>query len=194
MRPLVWKKIKSEKRSETGGFLILLLVILACYGLGPVTQDASREADETPCDDPVLIQVAGDVRSPGVHTFCHRPDLQELMKRVGETGSYRWSPDPLKMKTFPSGIKVLVRKEGKEYILSFMEMSAFSKMTLGLPISLNRENEEGLRALPGIGPALARAIVRERAERGGFNSLDEMIDIKGVGNRLLEKIRPFLRL
>jgi competence ComEA-like helix-hairpin-helix protein len=98
------------------------------------------------------------------------------------------------MKTFPSGIKVLVRKEGKEYILSFMEMSAFSKMTLGLPISLNRENEEGLRALPGIGPALARAIVRERAERGGFNSLDEMIDIKGVGNRLLEKIRPFLRL
>jgi len=194
MRPLVWKTIKLERKSEAGGFLILLLVVLVCSGLRPVTRNASGEPGGTPCDNPVLIQVAGDVGSPGIYTFCHRPDLQELKKRVGKTGSYRWPPDLPKMKTFPSGTKVLVRKEKKETILSVMEMSAFSKMTLGLPLSLNRENEEGLTALPGIGPALARAIARERAERGGFNSLVEMRDIKGVGNRLLEKIKPFLIL
>ena len=194
MRPLVWKKIKSEKRNETGGFLILLMVVLACYGLRPVTQNASEGPIGSPCDNPVFIQVAGDVGSQGIITFCHRPDSQELMNRVGITGSYRNPPDPLKMKTFPSGIKVLVQREGKEYIFSFMEMSAFSKMTLGLPISLNSETEEGLTALPGIGSALAGAIVRERAERGGFKSLDEMTDIKGVGTRLLEKIKPFLIL
>jgi len=98
------------------------------------------------------------------------------------------------MKTFPSGVKVLVGKVGKKTVLSFTEMSAFSKMTLGLPLSLNRENEEGLTALPGIGPTLAKAIVRERAERGGFKDLHELKEIKGVGNKLLEQIRPFLIL
>jgi competence protein ComEA len=73
-----------------------------------------------------------------------------------------------------------------------MEMSAFSKMTFGLPISLNRENEVGLTALPGIGNSLARAIVKERQNRGGFKNLDELRDIKGIGKKLLEKIRPFL--
>jgi competence protein ComEA len=194
MRPLVWKKIKSEKRNETGGFLILLMVVLACYGLRPVTQNASEGPIGLPCDNPVLILVAGDVGSQGIITFCHQPDSQELMNRVGISGSYRWLLDPLKMKTFPSGIKVLVQREGKEYVVSYMEMTAFSKMTLGLPISLNRETEEGLTALPGIGSALAGAIVRERAERGGFKSLDEMTDIKGVGTRLLERIKPFLIL
>jgi competence protein ComEA len=75
-----------------------------------------------------------------------------------------------------------------------MEMSAFSKLTLGLPISLNRENEVGLTALPGIGTSLAHAIVWERQNRGGFKNLDELKDIRGIGKKLLEQIRPFLTL
>ena len=192
MRPLVWKKIKSEKRDKTGGFLILLMAVLACYGLRPVIQRTSGEPLETPCADPVFIEVAGDVRFPGVYTFCYRPVVKELLKRVGKSGSDLHEPNLFKIKTFHSGHKVLVRNDGERTIVSLTEMSAFSKMTLGLPISLNRENEVGLTALPGIGNSLARAIVRERQNRGGFKNLDELRDIKGIGKKLLEKIRPFL--
>ncbi len=192
MRPLVWKKIKSEKRDKTGGFLILLMAVLACYGLRPVIQRTSGELLETPCADPVFIEVSGDIRFPGVYTFCHRPAVQELLNRAGKSGSDLHEPNPFKIKTFHSGHKISVRDDGERTIVSVMEMSAFSKMTLGLPISLNRENEVGLTALPGIGNSLARAIVKERQNRGGFKNLDALRDIKGIGKKLLEKIRPFL--
>jgi competence protein ComEA len=192
MRLSVWKKIKSEKRNKTGGLLILLLVVLVCYGLRPVIQRTSEQTLETPCANPVFIEVTGDIRFPGVYTFCHRPVMQELLKRVGKSGSDLHGPNSFKIKTFHSGHKIFIRDDGQRSIVSVMEMSAYSKMTLGLPISLNRENEVGLTALPGIGSFLAHAIVRERQNRGGFKSLDELRDIKGIGEKILEKIRPFL--
>jgi len=73
-------------------------------------------------------------------------------------------------------------------------MSAFYGITFGLPVSLNRETLEGLTAIPGIGSGLARAIVRERNERGGFQSIDEILSIQGIGPSLYRKIRPYFVL
>jgi len=48
--------------------------------------------------------------------------------------------------------------------------------------------------LPGIGPVLAQRIVRLRAARGGFQSLEELRLVKGVGKKKLGRIRPRLKL
>ena len=44
-------------------------------------------------------------------------------------------------------------------------MSAFHKVTLGIPLSINRESVEGLTAIPGIGNSLALTIEKERIKR-----------------------------
>jgi competence protein ComEA len=67
-------------------------------------------------------------------------------------------------------------------------------MTLGIPISLNTESEEGLTALPGIGRTISKAIVEERARRGGFKSLDEVMGIPGVGPKVYARMKPHLTL
>jgi len=46
--------------------------------------------------------------------------------------------------------------------------------------------------LPGIGPAKAKAIVVYREQHGPFNSIDLLIEVKGIGPATLEKIRPFV--
>ena len=73
-------------------------------------------------------------------------------------------------------------------------MSAFYKFTLGIPLSLNEESEEGLTAIPGIGPGLAGVIVNERNKRGGFKDLDEIKTIYGIGEKVYKKIAPYIRL
>jgi competence protein ComEA len=192
--PLVWVKKNREKRDETGGFLILLLAVLVIHGLMLLTRSGSSAPQESPCHNPVMIQIDGEVRSPGIYTCCTPPDLQALLKRAcGPDGTLR-PQAPWPQQTLVSGLKVLIQNDGTRYSISMTEMSAFTKMTLGLPISLNRETEEGLTALPGVGPVLARAIVQERDERGGFKALDEVKDVEGVGEMLLEKIRPFVIL
>ena len=194
MMPLVWGKNKRRKRDETGGFLILLLAVLALHGLILVTRGSPRTPRESLCENPVIIQVDGEVRSPGIYTFCMQPDLQGLLKAAGGPDISLLLPHPWPGQNVFSGSKVVIQPDGAGYRFSVIEMSAFSKMTLGLPISLNGEDEEGLTALPGVGPALARAIVKEREKRGGFKDLDEVKDVKGVGEMLLEKIKPFVIL
>ncbi|MCD6128238.1 helix-hairpin-helix domain-containing protein [Candidatus Bipolaricaulota bacterium] len=47
-------------------------------------------------------------------------------------------------------------------------------------------------ALPGIGPALAQRIVAWREEHGPFASLDELLEVPGIGEELLATLRPLV--
>ena len=61
------------------------------------------------------------------------------------------------------------------------------------PLDLNTATTKQLEALPGIGEHLARSIIASRNARGGhFKSVDELLKIDGMGEKTLEKIRPFV--
>jgi competence protein ComEA len=59
-------------------------------------------------------------------------------------------------------------------------------------LDLNTATKEQLVALSGIGPAKAQAILDYRAQHGGFKSVDELKDVKGIGARRFEKLKPEL--
>ncbi len=80
------------------------------------------------------------------------------------------------------------------FFFELNEIDAYKKITLGIPISINRESEEGLCAIPGIGPSLAKRIVEERRKKGGFKSKKELLEVKGIGKRLFKKILPYISL
>ncbi len=87
-----------------------------------------------------------------------------------------------------------VHGENEPALFRTIELTAFHRMTLGLPISINQESAEGLTAVPGIGPKTAGLIVHERIKRGRFQRLDDLKSIKGIGTKLFEKMKPFLEL
>lgn len=62
------------------------------------------------------------------------------------------------------------------------------------PLDLNRATAEELEALPGIGAVKAAAILAVREERGGFQSLDELESVRGIGPKLAQQLRPMLRV
>ena len=64
-----------------------------------------------------------------------------------------------------------------------------------LPLPLNTATAEQLSAaLPGIGEVIAERIVAYRVEHGGFTSLDELLEVEGIGEKKLKAIRSLLTL
>lgn len=59
-------------------------------------------------------------------------------------------------------------------------------------LNLNTATKDELVALSGIGPARAQAILDYRSQHGAFKSVDELKDVKGIGARRFEKLRPEL--
>ena len=61
-------------------------------------------------------------------------------------------------------------------------------------VNLNRALKSELITLPGIGPALADRIIAYRYEFGTFKTIDDLRNVKGVGDKSLEKIRLYFEL
>lgn len=60
-------------------------------------------------------------------------------------------------------------------------------------ININAAGVEELAALPGIGPTTAARIVERRRTHGPFDSLDQLLDIPGIGVATLDRLWPHLR-
>jgi competence protein ComEA len=61
-------------------------------------------------------------------------------------------------------------------------------------VNLNTGDQLALESVPGIGPVTAGAILALRAEIGSFTSIDQLLDVSGIGPATLESIRPYVTL
>jgi competence protein ComEA len=59
-------------------------------------------------------------------------------------------------------------------------------------VNLNTATKEELIAVSGIGPARAQAIIDYRTQHGGFKSIDELKDVKGIGARRVDQLKTEL--
>lgn len=70
--------------------------------------------------------------------------------------------------------------------------AATSKKPPLVPVNINTANSEQLQTVPGIGPVTAEKIVQMRKSYGAFKSVDDLLAIRGIGKKRLEKMRKYL--
>ncbi len=61
-------------------------------------------------------------------------------------------------------------------------------------IDINTATLEELTSLPGIGPKIAASIIKDREARGPFQTLNDLTRVKGIGDKKLKTLSPFLSL
>jgi competence protein ComEA len=59
----------------------------------------------------------------------------------------------------------------------------------GAPVDVNRASAAELEELPGVGPATAEAIIAHREQSGPFATVDDLLDVRGIGEAKLEQLR-----
>ena len=73
-------------------------------------------------------------------------------------------------------------------------MLAQGKQPPAHPLDLNVANVKELEQVPGIGPKTAQAIVDFRHKSGRFHRVEDLLAIKGISQRKLDKMRPYLKI
>jgi competence protein ComEA len=61
-------------------------------------------------------------------------------------------------------------------------------------VDLNQAGEQELIAIPGIGPALAKRIVEFREANGPYRRIEDVMKVKGIGEKSFQKIKPFIKV
>ena len=63
---------------------------------------------------------------------------------------------------------------------------------VGKRLDINRATVEELQGLPGIGEVLARRVVERRTARGSFSRVEDLLEVKGIGEKRLNSLRPLI--
>lgn len=76
--------------------------------------------------------------------------------------------------------------------LLFAAAAPAKKKPPSTPLDLNSATPEQLEQLPGIGPTAAQAIVNFRTKSGPFRRVEDLLAIRGISQRKLDQIRPYV--
>lgn len=87
---------------------------------------------------------------------------------------------------------VLLSGEKPAPAILVMTESEAASAVQAVKVHLNTATSEELQTLPRIGPAIAERILEYREQIGAFSSVDELLEVKGIGEATLEQLRPYL--
>ncbi|HVR32512.1 MAG TPA: ComEA family DNA-binding protein [Acidimicrobiia bacterium] len=155
--------------------------------------DAASEASLSPMIAPavtdtalLVVHVAGEVRRPGVvHLPIGSRVLDAIEAAGGATAAAVLSQVNLAAELV-DGTQIVVP--------SRLESGPATAVADDGMVAVNRATITELETLPGVGPVLAGRIVAHRDEHGPFERVEDLLDVSGIGEAILGRLRPLVRI
>jgi competence protein ComEA len=198
------ERLAALSRGELIGLVVLLAVTLGGAGLWyvrslprPVEVSTtpsggimSAPASASPSPEViVLVDVAGWVRHPGVYEFTEGARVIDAIDAAGGARSGALLEALNLAAPLADGTQILVPREGQEGVAP---PAVSDGAVVGSLINVNTATATELEELPGVGEVIAQAIVDYRTENGPFASVDQLLDVSGIGDATLENIRDLV--
>ncbi|MGI8576264.1 MAG: helix-hairpin-helix domain-containing protein [Egibacteraceae bacterium] len=150
-------------------------------GLATPTSAAGSEPGIALSGEPLVVHVAGRVRAPGLYELDPGARVADALQAAG--GARRGAVlEALNLaRPLTDGEQLLVPDKAAASVASGAPSAPGAAKT-GL-ISLGQATTEQLEELPGIGPVLAERIIAYRDEVSGFQSVEQLQDVSGIGEK-----------
>ena len=137
------------------------------------------------------VHAAGAVARPGVVQVAAGARVAEVIEAAGGPSAEADLDQVNLAAPVSDGERVYVPRRGE--IAAAMPGAGAAKTTAAI-VNLNQATQAELESLPGVGPATAQAILDYRMQRGRFRSVDDLLNVRGIGPAKLAQIRPHARV
>lgn len=166
-------------------------VTIQASGGGSGSPAAMAAPSPSPSPVVVVVDVAGWVRHPGVYEFNQGDRVIDAIQRAGggRRGANLTSINLAALLTDGQQIVVLKKGSGPAGTPGASAVGGSSQGS-GSMININTATLDELETLPGIGPALGQRILDYREQHGPFRSVDDLLNVSGIGEKRLADLRP----
>ena len=170
------------------GFAVLMTAVTS-HGSSAVVQPSPAASDAEPdaAGGPVIyVHILGQVRHPGLYAL---QDGARGVDIVAAAGGFTEKADPAGInlaRFLTDGEQIVVPAKGE------VIPSGVGGPAAGGKVNLNTADAAALDTLPRIGPALAQRILAWRDKNGPFASVEDLLDVPGIGDSTLEGMRDLV--
>lgn len=140
----------------------------------------------------ILVDVAGWVRRPGVYEFTEGSRVIDAVRAAGGARPGAFLQSLNLAAPLVDGTQILVPKEGGAPPVAPVGGEVGGGAPTGGLVNVNTATPVDLETLPGVGEVIAQAIVEYRTQNGPFTSVDQLLDVSGIGDATLENIRELV--
>lgn len=134
----------------------------------------------------IIIHVDGCVKKPGIIELTENSRVAQAIEKAG---GFTKEADTLEVNLasiLEDGMKIYIPSHNDNKGEMKMETDTKSK------ININSANQTELEKLPGIGSSTALKIINYRKENGKFNTIEDLKNIKGIGDSKFQKIKELI--
>ncbi len=170
-----------------------------------ISEESSRETDEAQAqtekadesdsanddDKTIYVYICGAVKNPGVYEL---PMESRLFQAIEAAGGLLENADERSVnqaQILTDGQEIIVYELGEEIPSSD---NAVSDTSGNGKININTADKDALMELPGIGESRADEIINYRNEHGRFDSIEDIMNISGIKEKMFEKIKDYIEV
>ncbi len=174
--------------------LITCVVMIVVFQIvDPKVENAGGNAQtqlvddsNTTTSDTISVTISGEVTRTGTYVLEENTTLDDL---ITVASGLTTNADELAFDT-----SYLLEDKASFYIAPKYDHSDVCSMEPIVKANINKDNEEGLQVVNGIGSTIAKAIVAYRQSNGNFGRIEDLKKVSGIGNATFEKIKDYIRL
>ncbi|MBD7964432.1 helix-hairpin-helix domain-containing protein [Fictibacillus norfolkensis] len=155
----------------------------------PISTDKSKRNSKgiNEAKDEIMVDVQGSVTRPGVYEL---KEGDRVLHAIQMAGGFT---DGAEVRSVNQALKisdemiVYVAEKGEKFELDPATASSDPADEKTTVININSADETVLQTLNGVGPAKAQSIISYREENGPFTSLEQLLEVRGIGEKTIEQ-------
>jgi len=149
-----------------------------------------------PTPSPLMVDISGAVNAPGVYELPLNARVQDAVEMADGVLSDADLSALNMAARLMDGQKIIVPFEGEAISLTKSnpvgELAEPASAADLAPLNINTATREELETLPGIGPSKAAAIIDYRSTNGPFATLEDILEVSGIGEKTLEGFKDLI--